>query len=261
MTKALGNKELWLAALRADGPATRSAFIQAAGSEAGLSAEVPPCPGWQVRDLVHHLGRIYHWVRSHAGRGVTTPPPQLRAADLPVERPPDPALLDWWEREFQQLLALLEGLDPVAPAWHWAPAPKLAGFWHRRIAHETAVHRWDAQMAVGQAEPIETRLATDGVAEVLDSWLPAGRQKGPTDRTGMVQLVATDAGHEWFVRLRGAGVALLDTDTWLDHDDHGTRVAARGTASDLLLALYGRVGFDVLDLSGDASLLESLRTG
>jgi len=77
----------------------------------------------------------------------------------------------------------------------------------------------------------------------------------------MVQLVATDAGHEWFVRLRGAGVALLDTDTWLDHDDHGTRVAARGTASDLLLALYGRVGFDVLDLSGDASLLESLRTG
>jgi hypothetical protein len=99
------------------------------------------------------------------------------------------------------------------------------------------------------------------VAEVLDSWLPAERRKGPADRSGIVQLVATDAGHEWFVRLRDTGVALLDTDTWLDHDEHHTRVLARGTASDLLLALYGRVPFEMLETSGDVTLLESLRTG
>jgi hypothetical protein len=77
----------------------------------------------------------------------------------------------------------------------------------------------------------------------------------------VVQLVATDAEHQWFVRLRGEGVALLDTETWLGQDDPDTRVLVRGTASDLELALYGRVPFDVLEIAGDATLLESLRTG
>lgn len=259
MTKALGSKELWLSALRADGAAMRTAFQQAAASPAGLSAEVPPCPGWQVRDLIQHVGRIYRWVRSHASLGTASRP--AGADELQIEVPPEAALVEWWDGEYQQLMNLLTELDPAQPAWNWAPAPKQAGFWHRRMAHETAVHRWDAQMAVGQVEPIEARLAIDGVAEVLDSWLPAGRRRGPADRTGVVQLVATDAEHQWFVRLRGAGVALLDTDTWLDHDDHHTRVLARGTASDLLLALYGRVPFEVLETAGDATLLESLRTG
>lgn len=260
MTKALGNKELWLAALRADGPAIRAAFEEAAAGEAGLSAAVPPCPEWRVSDLAFHLGRVYRWVRSHASRG-TTSRPETSSRDLPVEQPADPELVGWWNAEYEQLLDFLVTLDPAQPAWHWAPAPKLAGFWHRRMAHETAIHRWDAQVAVGQVEPIETRLALDGVAEVLDSWLPAERRKGPTGRSGVVQLVATDAEQEWFVRLRGEGVALLDTDTWLDHDDHQTRVLARGTASDLVLALYGRVPFEMLETSGDATLLESLRTG
>jgi uncharacterized protein (TIGR03083 family) len=260
MTKALGSKELWLAALRTDGPAMRAAFEQAATGPEGLSAPVPPCPDWQVRDLIEHVGRIYRWVRGHASRG-TTSRPEPGARELPIELPPDDGLIAWWDGEYQQLMALLTELDPQMPAWHWAPAPKLAGFWHRRMAHETAVHRWDAQMAVGQVEPVETRLAVDGVAEVLDSWLPAERRKGPADRSGMVQLVATDASHEWFVRLRDTGVALLDTDTWLDHDEHHTRVLARGTASDLLLALYGRVPFEMLETSGDVTLLESLRTG
>jgi hypothetical protein len=77
----------------------------------------------------------------------------------------------------------------------------------------------------------------------------------------VVRLVATDADHEWLVRLRGEGVALLDTDTWLDHDEHPTRVSARGTASDLVLALFGRVRFDMLEINGEAALLASLRTG
>lgn len=260
MTKALGNKELWLSALRADGAATRTAFEEAAAGPAGLSAPVPPCPDWQVRDLAVHLGRIYRWVRSHAARGVTDRP-ETSSRDLPLEQPADPELVGWWSGELELLLEFLAALDPALPAWHWAPAPKLAGFWHRRMAHETAIHRWDAQVAVGQVEPIEPRLAVDGVAEVLDSWLPAGRRTGPADLTGVVQLVATDTEHEWFVRLRGEGVALLDTDTWLDHNDHRTRVLARGTGSDLVLALYGRVPFDVLETSGDVSLLAALRTG
>lgn len=260
MTRGQVNKEFWLSAVRTNGSAMRTAFEEAAGSEAGLSAAVPSCPDWRVLDLIHHVALVDLRVRSHAGRGVTSRPdtdPREALGELPTGS----AAIQWWWDEHEALLALLDSLDPELPAWHWAPAPKQVGFWHRRIAHETAMHRWDAQIATGNVEPIETKLAVDGVAEVLDSWLPAERRKGPLDRTGVVQLVATDADHEWFVRLRGTGVALLDTDTWLDHHDPQTRVSARGGASDLLLALFGRVPFDVLEITGDATLLEPLRTG
>jgi hypothetical protein len=129
------------------------------------------------------------------------------------------------------------------------------------MAHETAVHRWDAQMAVALNEPIEAKLAADGVTEVLDTWLSAGKRRGPLDHYGVVALRATDVAEVWNVRLRGEGLALLDTDTLLDHHPHNERAVAIGTASDLLLALYGRVPFDVLDTVGDETLLAALRTG
>jgi uncharacterized protein (TIGR03083 family) len=260
MSRTHGSKELWLAALRADGPALRTACEEAATGPDGLSGRVPSTPEWSVEDLIHHLGSVYRWVRSHVSRGVTSRPEQARAhvdSDLPTGR----AAIQWWADEHAELVQLLDTIDPQMPAWNWAPQAKRAGFWHRRMAHETAVHRWDAQIAVGSVDPIEARLAADGVSEVLDTWLPAGRRRGPVDRSGVVRLAATDADQQWFLRLRGEGVALLDTDTLLDTDDHHTRALARGTASDLDLALWGRVPFDVLEATGDATLLESLRAG
>ena len=121
-------------------------------------------------------------------------------------------------------MALFDGLDPEAPAWNLAPQPKKAGFWPRRMAHETAVHRWDAQLAIAAGEPIEAKLAADGVSEVLDTWLPAGRRHLPGQWHGVVQLTARRTpAQEWYLRLRGEGVALLDTATILDHDDHRAR--------------------------------------
>jgi len=248
-----GTKEFWLSALRTDG----AAFRAAAGSGV-LAAQVPSCPEWTVEDLVRHLGAVYRYVRSHVSRGVITrPDTRVVMTDVPHG---DEALA-WWDDEFRELVSLLDALDPEMPAYNWAPQAKKAAFWHRRMAHETAVHRWDAQLAIGRGEPVEAKLAADGVSEVLDSWLPSGRRHGPVDRSGVVQLNATDVEQHWFVRLRGEGIALLDTDTLLDADDPQARVLAQGTASDLLLALFGRVPFDVLDVIGDASLLESLRTG
>jgi uncharacterized protein (TIGR03083 family) len=251
-----GTKDFWLSGLRADGSAFRVAV-----SEIALDAPVPSCPEWTVIDLVRHLGSVYAWVGSHASRGVTSPPERTRADAGGAEIPDGPDVLGWWDDQFASLVRMLDALDPGAPAWNWAPQAKKAAFWHRRMAHETAIHRWDAQMAAGLTEPVEAKLAADGVSEVLDSWLPAGRRRGPTDRLGVVHLTAVDAGQDWYLRLRGAGVALLDTDTLLDTDSHHTRTVAAGTASDLVLALYGRVPFDVLDVAGDATLLECLRAG
>ncbi|MFY1696202.1 maleylpyruvate isomerase N-terminal domain-containing protein [Solwaraspora sp. WMMA2101] len=254
MSRLHGSKDFWLGALRADGSAFRAAV-----AEAPLDTPVPSCPDWTLLDLVHHLGSVYAWVRETVTRGVTDAPAARRSD--PTGRPDGAAALEWWQQEFDALVTLLDGLDPEMPAWNWAPQAKKVGFWPRRMAHETAVHRWDAQTAIVGVEPIETKLAVDGIGEVLDSWLPAGRGRGPKPAYGVVHLRASDAEQEWYVRLRGEGMALLDTDTILDSDDHHTRTLATGTASDLLLGLWGRVQFDVLDVSGDAALLDSLRVG
>ncbi|MEO3742762.1 maleylpyruvate isomerase family mycothiol-dependent enzyme [Plantactinospora sp. B5E13] len=251
MSRLHGTKDFWLGALRTEGPT-----FEAAITEASPDLRVPSCPDWTVTDLIHHLGSVYQWVRGVVGRGNTGVPDRRT---VPEGLPTGPAAVEWWRTEYDQLMAVLDRLDPEAPAWNWAPQPKKVGFWHRRMAHETAVHRWDAQMAVAAGEPLEAKLAADGISEVLDTWLPAGRRASEQGWHGVVQLVAADAGQEWYLRLRGTGVALLDTDTILDTDDHHARAHLSGTASDLLLALWGRVGFDALDVAGDASLLDGLR--
>jgi uncharacterized protein (TIGR03083 family) len=189
---------------------------------------------------------------------VTTRPEPHRPPQS--ERPPDDELIGHWDEAYASVLTTLDRLDGELPAWNWAPQAKKAVFWHRRMAHETAVHRWDAQTAVGLTEPVETKLAVDGVAEVLDTWLPGGRRKGTADGAGLIQLLATDVAHEWLIRVRGAGVSLLDTSTVI-HEAHRIDVTASGNSSDLQLALWGRVPYDVLHTSGDLSLLQALRTG
>lgn len=252
MSRLHGTKDFWIGVLRAEGPAFAAAITEAPPETPVLS-----CPGWTVTDLARHLGGVYHWVHSFAGSGATTPPERRR----PVEPPTDVAPLEFWRQGYDKLMQLFDGLDPEAPAWNWAPQPKRAGFWPRRMAHETAVHRWDAQLAVAAGEPIEAKLAADGISEVLDTWLPAGRRKTTGQWHGVVHLSASDAAQDWYLRLRGEGVALLDTATILDHDERRARVEVTGTASDLLLALWGRISFDTLGVSGDRTLLDGLRVG
>ena len=248
--RAHGNKEFWLAALRADGP-----LFRAAVAEAAPDAPVPSCPEWTVAQLTGHLASVYGFVTDHVGRGVTTAP-QRRSTE------PMAASVAEFDERFAALVSLLDALDPEMPAWNWAPQSKRVSFWHRRMAHETAVHRWDAQMAVGLAEPVEAKLAADGVIEVLDTWLPAGKGRCPSAVQGMVALSASDLEQTWYVRLRpNGGVALLDTDTLLDTDDHHERAVATGTASDLQLALWGRIGLDLLTVNGEQRLVECLQVG
>ncbi|HEX6967955.1 MAG TPA: maleylpyruvate isomerase N-terminal domain-containing protein [Micromonosporaceae bacterium] len=252
MARLRGTKDFWMAALRVEGTAFRTAV-----AAADPQAPVLSCPGWTTTRLVHHLGSIYDWVL-----GILAAPPDRRPEPprVPEGLPTSAAAIDWWQERYDRLMGRLDDIDPDAPAWNWAPQPKRAAFWHRRMAHESAVHRWDAQAALSAATPIEAKLAADGIGEVLDSWLPAGRRRSSSPRYGVVHLVATDCAQEWFVRLRGAGMALLDTATILDDDRH-PRARASGTASDLLLALWGRLDLDALELGGDVALLDALQPG
>jgi len=246
------DKHFWLTAFRREAAAFRAAI-----DPERLDAQVPPCPDWTVEDLVAHVAAVYKRQRAHLVRGVISKP------EGPFPEPPEgaDAILAWFDEAHAEMEQTLTDVDPDMPAWNWSVQPPKAIFWHRRMAHETTIHRWDAQVSVGIPEPIPTALAVDGVDEVLDTWLPGGRRKGPTDRTGVVRLTATDADARWAIRLRrGGGVSLLDTDIWFD-DEPEAQAAASGSASDLDLALWGRVPLTVLTLQGDAGLVDALRTG
>ena len=165
-------------------------------------------------------------------------------------RPPADELLAWARDRTAHLHAALAEADPATTVWTWAPAQDVA-FILRRMAHETSVHRWDAELAAGEARPIDPELASDGVDEFLNVMLLQPRfSSAPIE--GSVHLHATDTPGEWLVREQEDGTLVVTA-------EHAKGDAAlRGSASDLLLALWGRVGSDALEVIGDRAVAERL---
>ncbi|MGH3429653.1 MAG: maleylpyruvate isomerase family mycothiol-dependent enzyme, partial [Terriglobales bacterium] len=221
------------------------------------SKPVPSCPGWTMHDLVNHLGRVYQRLEIYAtSRGARPSQDRLETIE---SGPPGPEMIDWWDGKLASLMTTLTALDPGEPAWNWSHKPHVAAFFQRRAAHETAIHRWDAQLSVSLPDPIDPpELAADGVDEALDTFLPSDSTVAERIRvTGVARLVATDIDAHWVIRARENGIILLDTGGWFDNEPQVAAVA-EGTASDLLLALWGRIPLSVLDTRGEAQLLEQL---
>ncbi|MGH8899359.1 MAG: maleylpyruvate isomerase family mycothiol-dependent enzyme [Egibacteraceae bacterium] len=223
------------------GALSRYGTRTADAAEGALDLHVPSCPEWTVADLVWHVGNVHAFWRQIASAAIAVP-----EAYVEPDRPADGELVAWFRAGLDETAETLTELDPATPAWTWAPQ-KNVGFIQRRVAQETAVHCWDALAAVGQDEPIELRLAVDGVDEFLDVGLP-GR---PTHLEGPAQTIhlhATDADGEWVVRA-GDGACQVER-------THGKGDAAvRATASDLLLLLWRRRSPEDVEVHGDRAAL------
>ncbi|MFO1537507.1 MAG: maleylpyruvate isomerase family mycothiol-dependent enzyme [Actinomycetota bacterium] len=227
-----------LAAVRSDG-----ARLLDAARAAGWSAPVPSCPGWTVADLLGHVGQVQRWQADLIARRVQAP-------EFAVpEAPTDPAVLvDWVAEATADLLAVLDATDPDVTLWTFT-GPGPAAFWFRRQAHETALHRVDAELAAGIAPEVDAELARDGIDEFLDL-VVGGLQRDRVAGAGeTIHLHRTDGAGEWLVRRDPDGARVTREHAKGD-------VAARGSASDLLLAVRGRTGPDRLEVFGDAVVLE-----
>ena len=232
----------YLQAVRDDGTAL------AAAARRGLDPPVPACAGWTVADLVLHTGMVHrHKLEIVRGRLAEPPDPWPPPA-------PDPAeLLGWYEQGLEELLTVLEAADPETRVWTFHRPDQTVAFWCRRMAHETAVHRVDAESAHGEPRPVPATLAADGVGELLEVFLAPFLEGEPVGGRGeAVHLHATDAEGEWLVRLLPAGVEVGRGHAKGD-------AAASGSASDLLLFLWGRAPADRLERLGDPALLPRLR--
>ncbi|MCQ4205997.1 maleylpyruvate isomerase family mycothiol-dependent enzyme [Streptomyces longispororuber] len=225
---------------------TEGRLLAAAAEEAGVDAKVSTCPGWQVRDLVRHQGAVHRWAASHIAEGHKSRQPLENPDHLDGDE-----LLAWFREGHGQLLDTLRGARPDVDCWAFLPAPSPLAFWARRQAHETTVHRVDAQSALtrvsrDEPDPITTEFGVDGIDELLTGFHARSRSKVRSDVPRVLRVRATDADVTWTVRITGEPPAA----------ERGVSAPAdcevAGPAARLYLALWNRLPFP--DVTGDAAL-------
>jgi uncharacterized protein (TIGR03083 family) len=215
-------------------------ILTAAGM--GFDADVPTCEEWNIAALVDHVSRIYSRVGYFMSHRITQRPESV--PDLPAGEP-----LEVLSGLLDELVIALTECDADTPVWTWVfDAPGVASFWARRMAHESSVHRYDAQASHGVVQPIDAELAGDGIDELIDVIAPRiyGRDEvsGPT---GSIAMLSSDDGG-WCLDLATSGITRLDV---LSEPD----VTVRGTSNALLLASYSRIPWTSLEVTGDVDLL------
>ncbi|HEU4947825.1 MAG TPA: maleylpyruvate isomerase family mycothiol-dependent enzyme [Kribbella sp.] len=229
----------FLACLKAD-----SARLAEVG-RMGLPAEVSCCPGWTVDSVLRHTAQVYlHKVEV------------LRHGALPDPWPPklSPDTLELYDEATAKLIAELERVGPDLVTWTFSPDDKTSGFWYRRMAQETAVHRTDAELAHDVRTPIDRELALDGIDEVLQlmlggPWWEEGDTSYPVDATVRV----TAQGHSWTVRADA-------TSATVTADAEGEAAAeVFGEPDAVLLWLWGRLGDEAIQFTGDEAVVRAFR--
>lgn len=156
-----------------------------------LSAVAPGCAPMTGLDVLRHVGRIYSGVHRWVADG-------RRPTDWPTG-PEDPAAVaGWLAPAAHAMIDILLPRRPLFPAATWCPYDRTSGFWFRRMAHETLVHRVDVQQALGRTWWVNPDLATDGINEAVELWLGV-RLAAPPAGTGRTVLLSTPE-RDWRIR-------------------------------------------------------------
>jgi uncharacterized protein (TIGR03083 family) len=194
------------------------ALLADAADAAGLTASVPTCPGWQVRDLVRHQAYVHRW----AARHVTERPPTVIDDGDDEEAvlaggPDDAELIDAYRSGHATLVATLQAADPDLECATFMPAPSPLAFWARRQAHETAIHRYDAQSAAPGGAPtpgdaFDAAFADDGIDELIMGFAARRPYRLRADGTRSLTVRAFDTGNGWQVRLADGAITVARCD-------------------------------------------------
>jgi uncharacterized protein (TIGR03083 family) len=160
-----------------------------------LAASVPSCPGWTVADLTRHVGEVYLHKTVIMREGAEPDPwPQKELAD---EEPI--ALLD---RAYAGLRDEFVGRKPEDPAQSWYGPDQTVGFWYRRMAQETVIHRIDAELGTVQPiAPVPDDLAIDGIDELLEVFVAYSVAEWGDYFT---EILASSPGRTYTIRTGGA---------------------------------------------------------
>ena len=193
-------------------------------AEGAMDLPVPACEGWRVRDVVDHVGMVYGHKIAALELGRRPEPGEWQGPEAGTDE------IAWCHALLHRLAADLARVPADEPAWTWWEPDQTAGFWQRRMAQETAVHRADVESATGPITPIDADLAVDGIDELL--------------RVMLADVGVGEVAGPW-VEADGVRVVIA-----------GTQVA--GEPSDLLLWLWGRAPSAAVEVNGDEAALREL---
>lgn len=230
-----------------------AAFRAAVAAAPSLDVQVPSCPEWTLFDLAQHIGEGRRdWAATvAAGPSATAKATVQGAPAVPRERE---ALLAWLAESTQELLDALREAGPDRGCWTWwgdSQSPPTCGAVARHQLQQLAVHTYDAQLAVGDPQPLPDDVALDGVDEFLSTCC-ATTAPWPHE-PATVDYHATE-GRSWRLWLSADGARVGD----LPASGAAADASAQGTASELVLFFYGRITLDSVKHDGDRRQFDRL---
>ena len=226
----------YLAVLRREGDAFADSIARA------MNSPVASCEPWVGADLLWHMIEVhYSWkfiVHTHL----------MNPADyVPRLKPADDDLLSEYRTGLNDLIGVLSSLDPVRSCWTWAGVQDIA--WViRRMAHETAVHAWDAHCAAGNTTEIDAALASDGIDEFVHVMVKSNMREEEGPLGGSVHIHCIDVDGEWLI------VPSESSDVVVTREHAKGDCAIRGSASQLLLGLWRRIPMSSLEVIGSTDV-------
>ncbi len=244
-----------------------SQFIYEAASSnlpGSLDVKIHACPGWDMAQLCSHQGNVYRYASAHLAQKAKDPIPR----DIIPESPDGgEELLAWYKESESQILEALENADPAEEIWSWT-AERTAGFWFRRMAHETLIHAWDAgqaqkQESGGTEYEFDSTLGADGADEYLSTLLPVrfSFMKEHPVPSGTLHLHRTDSADEnelgeWFCEIQKNEEGVEEAEITYRHSKGDAAIQASG--KNLMLFLWGRISLDSEEiiLHGERSVAE-----
>jgi len=228
-------------------------FAEAA-DQSDLETPVPTCPDWNMRDLVRHLSEIHLWAAARVAKKTD----QLWLEDLSelteswpdlaVFWPEDSDLVDFYLKTNANLVDALESAPADLDCPTFLPAPSPLAMWARRQAHETAVHRFDAENAVGNASGFDSEFAADGIDELLAAFTPR-KESFPVESEKVMQVSTDDTDDHWRVTLKPDDVSTARGEGPAD-------ITLSGSASDLYLVLWNRAPDSAIEVGGEIGILD-----
>ncbi|MGW6207793.1 maleylpyruvate isomerase family mycothiol-dependent enzyme [Streptomyces sp. NPDC055089] len=232
----------------------RSAALRdCVGGSPDLDGRVPSCPDWSLRDLVEHVTEVQYFWAAAVAAGPSEKPPAPAPAPAPVPAG-DTSPADLLERSAaatRELVAALRAAGPGTGCWAWwgdSDVPMTSGAVARHQVQEAAVHAFDAQLTTGTPQPVPGVVALDGIDEFIAiSHGTAGSWPHEPVRIGL----HAAEGESWVLDLTASGSHVVD-------GRPETATGLHGPASDLLLALHGRLSPGGLRIQGDRAVLENL---
>jgi uncharacterized protein (TIGR03083 family) len=231
-------------------------LLAAAAERSGLDASVPPCPSWQVKDLLRHTGYIHRWAARHITECPDTMLDGPEEAEILRGGAADPDLLAWFRSGHAALVDILTTADPGLICATFMDAPSALAFWARRQAHETAIHRADADSASGVRPDYDPDFATDGIDELIMGFGQRRKYRPSADRDGSMLVQTADTAHAWHVGTEDGRIQARRA------DEGPASCTVIGPASGVYLFLWNRgdAAQANVTISGDPGFLELWRS-